>query len=85
MSSMAIDPNPDKMNQLLERLEHGMLDRNAAMELKPLLQEQIEKARKKGKFQRADNLLLLVDILDSYISGRIDLMVQPEVVVSNVT
>lgn len=75
MSSLPVDLDREKMNPLLERLERGALDRDGAAELKPLLQKEMQKARQKGHVDREYDLQLLIDMLDSYIAGHIDLMV----------
>jgi hypothetical protein len=77
MSGIPINLDREKFNFLLQKLEQGMFDRDAVRELKPLLQAEIEEARRKGKFDRADDLSLLMDILNSYASGKINLM--PEI------
>jgi hypothetical protein len=55
------------------------------MELIPMLKMDVEDARRKGKFQREADLSLLIDILDSYAYGRINLMKKPYVGLSNIT
>jgi hypothetical protein len=75
MSSLPINSEREKMNLLLERLERGALDREGAAELKPLLQKEMQKARQKGHIDREYDLQLLIDMLDSYMAGHIDLMV----------
>jgi hypothetical protein len=62
-----------------------VLDRTGAMELIPMLKMDVEDARRKGKFQREADLSLLIDILDSYAYGRINLMKKPYVGLSNIT
>lgn len=79
MTSIPINPDRDKMNLLLDRLANRMLDREAARELYPLLQNEAQNARQNGDFEREDDLLALMDVLASYISGRIDLMIQPTI------
>ena len=68
-----MDPSRQKMDLLLARLENGLLDIDGAQELKPLLiQEQIN-ARSKGDKEYEKDLLLLIDILDRYLKGEINL------------
>ncbi|MGB6529663.1 MAG: hypothetical protein WBF33_16265 [Candidatus Nitrosopolaris sp.] len=57
-----------------------VLDRD----LRNLLQAEIRKAREKGDFEQEDDLMVLMDVLDSYISGRINLMIVPKINVSDV-
>ncbi|MGA8080257.1 MAG: hypothetical protein WB988_00205 [Candidatus Nitrosopolaris sp.] len=49
-----------------------------------MLQAEIRKAREKGDFEQEDDLMVLMDVLDSYISGRINLMIVPKINVSDV-
>jgi len=47
--------------------------------------EEIKKSRKKNDFEHEKELGALVKILDSYQLGQIDLMIHPELILSNVT
>jgi hypothetical protein len=83
MSSVPINTDRERMNFLLQRLESGTLDRDTARdELIPLLKAEMQRANKKGDFDREDDLQLLIDMLDSYIAGKIDLSTRPRVNVS---
>ena len=77
MTSLPIkNTDRERMDLLLNRLEDGTLDRDTARdELRPLLQTEMKRAYEKGNYDRGDDLQLLIDTLDSYISGKIDLMV----------
>jgi hypothetical protein len=46
-----------------------------AKDLKPLLQKEVQKAIQKSNVDREYDLKLLIDMLDSYIAGLIDLMI----------
>jgi len=75
MSSLPINTDKEKMHLLLERLENRTLDREMAKDLKPLLQKELQKAIQKGNIDREYDLRLLIDMLDSYIAGHINLMI----------
>jgi hypothetical protein len=79
------DVKREKKRYLLQLLSLGKLDRNSAGELKPLLMEELKKARAKNDIEHEKDLGALIKILDSYIIGKVDLMVYPDVVVSNIT
>lgn len=75
----------EKKRYLLQLLSLGRLDRDSAGELKPLLMEDLKKARAKNDIEHEKDLGALIKILDSYIIGKVDLMVYPDVVMSNMT
>jgi hypothetical protein len=87
MSSINIenDTKREKKRYLLQLLSLGKLDRNSAGQLKPLLMEDLKKARDQNDIEHEKDLGALIKILDSYIIGKVDLMVYPDVVVSNIT
>jgi hypothetical protein len=89
MSSNTINIDNDvkrgKKRYLLQLLSLGKLDRDSAGQLKPLLMEDLKKARAKNDIEHERDLGALIKILDSYIIGKVDLMVNPDVVVSNIT
>jgi hypothetical protein len=66
-------------------LSLGKLDRDSASELKHLLMEDLKKARAQNDIEHEKDLGALIKILDSYIIGDVDLMLYPDVVVSNIT
>lgn len=76
MSIRPFDFNRELFDQLMTRLERGMLERDQAYELKPLL---IAKRDQTASADLKDDLSLLIDILNSYIAGRINLRRSPDV------
>ena len=87
MSSINVenDSKREKKRYLLHLLSLGKLDRDSAGELKPLLMEDLKRARSQNDIEHEKDLGALIKILDSYIIGKVDLMVYPDVVVSNIT
>jgi hypothetical protein len=75
----------EKMRHLLRLLNLGRLPREYAGELKSLLIEELKNVRAKKDIDQERDLAALIKILDSYIFGKVDLMVYPDVVVSNIT
>jgi hypothetical protein len=47
--------------------------------------EELKKARDQNDIEHERDLGALIRLLDSYIIGKVDLMVYPDVVVSNLT
>jgi hypothetical protein len=85
MSSIMVDSiDGEKMRYLLRLLSLGKLSRDSASELKPLLLDELEKARGQNDIEHEKELDALIKILDSYILGKVDLMVRPDVIVSNI-
>jgi|GEM_PF-920508 hypothetical protein len=86
MSSINIDKDTqrEKLRYLLHLLSLGRLEREDAGELKGLLMEELKKVRKKNDFEREKELGALIKVLDSYMLGEIDLMLYPDVMVSNI-
>lgn len=82
MTAIPVDIEPDKKRYLLEMMSIGLLDRDGARELKPLLQNDILRTK---DLVRKNRLLQLVNTLDDYISERINLMMKPYVKPSKVT
>jgi len=87
MSSINIenDIKRQKMRYLLSLLSLGKLTKELAGELKPLLIEELQKARSQNDIEHEKELSALIKILDSYLLGKVDLMVQPDIIISNVS
>ena len=90
MSSINVDTDVkrEKLRYLLHLLSLGKLDREHAGELKGLLIEELERIRTQDDIERVERekeLSALIKILDSYQLGQIDLMMHPEIIVSNIT
>ena len=76
MASIHIDTEPEKKRYLLEMLSIGLLDKDGARELKPLLQKDILTT---DNLMRKNRLSHLVKTLDAYIEDKINLMMEPYV------
>lgn len=72
-----MNSDPEKMKILLKKLETRTLDREEAKQLIPLLRKELESTRNKGNYQREGDIAILIDVLESYIRGTINLMIQP--------
>lgn len=81
MSSIPVDLNRSKMRLLLEELAFERLDREGAMELKPLLETE---ARLTMDTEYKKRLINLIETLDKYIKGEVNLMPELNVTLSNV-
>ena len=82
------DVKRGKLRYLLYLLSSGRLERQDAGELKALLTEDLERIVKEDDLERRERekeLSALIKILDSYQLGQIDLMMHPEIIVSNIT
>jgi hypothetical protein len=79
MSSIPMNNNHERMQYLLKQLSLERLDRDGAMELRPLLVEESQNTRD-PRYRKI--LLRLIDILDKYVDGEVNLM--PYITVSNV-
>jgi hypothetical protein len=81
------DVKRGKLRYLLYLLSSGRLERQDAGELKALLTEELERIVKDDleRREREKELSALIKILDSYEKGHIDLMMHPEIAVSNIT
>jgi hypothetical protein len=77
--STPVDYNPEKIKILLKRLEDGTLERDDARDLMSSLRVELTKARKRGLVEGEADIAMLMDILNSYAKGRINLRVPPEV------
>jgi hypothetical protein len=80
MSSLPIDAEHEKMRDLLKRLSVERLDREEARELKQLLLKESQTAM---DLRYRKTLFRLIDILNKYIAGEVNLMSEPNVQVSN--
>lgn len=72
MSSLPANADSEMMKFLLNKLEDGTLDKDGAKELKPLLEEEMERASDMEDKKRRDDLQVLIAILDSYVAGNTD-------------
>jgi hypothetical protein len=84
MSSLSIperDKEKEKMRILLKHLSLEQLDREEAMELKPLLMKESQVAMDLG-YRKV--LFRLMEILDKYIAGEVNLSPDPIVKLANV-
>lgn len=82
MSSIPVDLDRSKMRLLLEQLALEKLDRKGAMELKPLLDREARLATDIGYKK---TLIKLIETLNKYIKGEVNLMPELNVTVSNVS
>jgi hypothetical protein len=76
------------LRYLLNSLSLGKLERKDAGDLKNLLTEELERIIKQNDIERMERekeLSALIKILDSYEQGHIDLMLHPEIAMSNIT
>ena len=87
MSSINIETQTkrEKLRYLLRLLSVGKLPRDYAGDLKVLLMEELNKARRKNDIEHQKELGALIQILDSYMLGKIDLMIQPDLIMSKVS
>lgn len=76
MTSAPMDIESEKKRYLLEMLSIGLLDKDGARELKPLLQKDLLTT---DDLIRQNRLTQLVKTLDAYITGKINLMNEPYV------
>jgi hypothetical protein len=81
MSAIKIDER-ELMQYLLRQLSFERLDTEGAAELKPLLERELQTVTD-PKYKRT--LQRLINLLDKYIRGEINLMPLPDFTVSNVT
>lgn len=80
MNSIRIDLNKEKKRELLRLMSIGLLDREKAIELKNLLLQEVPHVRDNNHRQRLSKLIL---ILDKYITGKVNLMSEPNPKVAN--
>lgn len=81
MSSIPIDLDKSKMRLLLRDLSLEKLNKEGAQELKPLL---LKESQITTDLYHRKTLFRLIDILDKYIKGEINLMPELNVSVANV-
>jgi len=81
MSSIPVDLDRSKMRLLLEQLALERLDSNGARELKPLLETE---ARLTMDTEYKKRLINLIETLDKYIKGEVNLMPELNVSISNI-
>jgi hypothetical protein len=68
-----VDLNRENMIYYLRQLSQGLLDREGAQALRPLLQIELETAQRQGNIESIRRLTRLIQDLDLYITGRINL------------
>ena len=73
LNTFPIDLDKEKLRDLLRRLSKGILQREEAEELKPLLERIWNDAIGQGDTSLASKLAEMIIALDSYIHGRITL------------
>ena len=68
-----VDLDRENMVYYLRQLSQGLLDREGAQALRPLLQRELETAQRQGNIESIRRLTGLIQTLDLYIAGRINL------------
>ena len=68
-----VDLDRENMIYYLRQLSQGLLDREGAQTLRPLLQRELETAREQGNMENIRRLTRLIQDLDLYLDGRINL------------
>ena len=68
-----IDLDRENMIYYLRQLSQGLLDIEGAQTLRPLLQRELETAREQGNMESIRRLTGLIQALDLYLEGRINL------------
>lgn len=85
MSAINIDTSSDRTVNLLRLLSMGELSIEDAEDLRGLLMRDMDAARKQNDLGHEMRLRLLVETVDSYIRGELNLRRSPRITVSNVT
>lgn len=89
MSAINVDNGEQRTMNLLRLMGSGRLPREQAPELRNLLNDRLNMVRRQqpNDPEHEARLLALIQLLDNYIAGRIDLMLRPEMIVNlaNVT
>jgi hypothetical protein len=73
-NTLPIDLDKEKLRYLLERLSKKILQREEAIELKPLLERIWNDAVRQGDTEFASELAQMLIALNGYIHGRIELV-----------
>jgi hypothetical protein len=73
MTSIPIDVDHEKLKDLFQRFKKGILTREEAIELEPLLERERKKALNKGDIELARDIVSMLIGLKGYINHRIDL------------
>ena len=73
-NTLPIDLDKEKLRYLLEKLSNRTLQREEAMELKPLVERIWKDAIKQGDPDFASEVAQMLIALDGYIHGRIELV-----------
>jgi hypothetical protein len=68
-----IDLDRENMIYYLRQLSQGLLDREGAQTLRPLLQKELEAAREQRNIESIRRLTRLIQTLDLFLEGRINL------------
>jgi hypothetical protein len=76
MTSVPMDNGTEKKRYLLEMLSIGLLDKDGARELKPLLEKDLLTT---DDLIRKNRLSQMVNTLNAYLAGKINLMMEPYV------
>ena len=76
-NTIPIDLNYEKLRLLLRRLTQGLLDIEQAQELKQLLESEKINANRKNDHIHEKQISELIQLLDSFIVGEIDLRTSP--------
>lgn len=75
-NTLSINPDPEKKRYLLNLLSMGLLDKEGAKQLRALLLKDIPSIQ---NIERKKRIIQLINNLNKYISGEINLMLEPQV------
>jgi len=75
-NTVYVNPDAGKKKYLLDLLSTGLLDREGAYELRTLLVKEIKFIE---DIKRKRRMIGLINNLDKYISGEVNLMLEPQV------
>jgi hypothetical protein len=76
-NTIPIDLNYEKLRLLLRRLSNGLLDIDQAQELRQLLESEKINANRNYDHVHEKQISELIQLLDSFIAGEIDLRTNP--------
>lgn len=76
-NTIPIDLNYEKLRLLLRRLSNGLLDIDQAQELRQLLESEKINANRNHDHVHEKQISELIQLLDSFIAGEIDLRTNP--------